>query len=155
MKFVLFALFIAGSFALVLVHFTSLENPRLEVLGAGELRIHSRQHIESPLISRVYQTALGFTYITSSDSATLLREKFHTIDGESFTPERKMSKREILNILGHQIVETQANHIVQTTYAFSNRGRDFIMSGTRRVNLQIAQRDNQITVGWPVILGSF
>jgi len=151
----MFVLFLAGSFAFILVHFTGLQNPRLEILGNGELRIHSRQQVTSPLVYRTYQHALGFTYVTSSQNAVALRQKFHTIDGESFTPHRQMSKREILSILGHQVVETQTNQIMQVTYAFCARGRDFIMSGNRRVNLQIAQQNNRVTVGWPVILGSF
>jgi len=150
-----FLVFLAIAAALVMVHFSGLDNPRLERLGGGELRIHSREQIQSPLVERMYQNALGFTYVTRSENARELRQKFDVIDGESFVPDEKMSVNRILGILGHQVVDRQENNIMQVVYAYSGRARDFIMSGSRRVNLQIATRDGRVTVGWPVILGSF
>jgi len=150
-----FLVFSALCISLVMFHFSTLGNPKLEILGEGELRIHSRQQISSPYVLRTYQTALGFTHVASHYNAKSLRAKFDVIDGESFTLARMIDVREILAVLGHRIVERQENHIMSVTYAYSGRARDFIMSGRNRVNLQIAVRGDRVTVGWPVILGSF
>jgi len=141
--------------SLVVWHFETVSNPRIEVLGSGQFRFYSRERIHSPLIYGTIQIATGFIYITTSDNAPLLRRKFSQIDGESLTLDYAKSKREILHILGYTAVSTQNNSVMQITYAYSGRGLSFIRSGRDRINLQISNRSGVVTVGWPVILGSY
>jgi len=141
--------------SLVVFHFGTLSNPELEVLGEGEFSIYSRQVVGSPLIERVTNIGIGFIYTTSSRNAVQLRAKFTQIDGESIILDNFKDPQKILDILGYTQVSTQDMGGLHTVYAYSGRGRDFITSNGQRINLQIAVRAGRVTVGWPVILGSY
>ena len=148
-----FILFLALCICLVTWHYGTLCNPHLESLGDGEFRIFSRELVHSPLIENRIATALGFIYITSSQNAHILRAKFTHIDGESITLFTPQSADQIIRRLGYHVVESSHGSVIRTTYAHSARGRNFITSDGRRINLQIIERGNVVTVGWPVVLG--
>lgn len=148
-------LFLAFCAALVFYHFETLSNPKLETLGAGYFRIYSREDVCSPLVTNRRSIATGFIYVTRSENADELRNKFTHIYGESIILDEYMPKHEVLRALGYRAVLQQNNHMMRITYAYSGRGRDFITENNNRINLQIASRNGVTTVGWPVILGSF
>ena len=150
-----FVMYVTLCVCLIFWHFAHLQNPALEVLGAGEFRIYSRQKVESHLISRRIDIALGHVFITASYNANALRAKFTHIDGESITLNWRIPARYILNKLGYHKIESQTIHRMHITYAYSARGRDFITSGSDRINLQIVERANSTTIGWPILLGGY
>ena len=147
--------FTASCACLILWHFTTLSNPNLEILGSGEFSIYSREAINSPLIIRRLDMGSGFIYVTSSENAAELRQKFNHIDGESITLNRYKPVRDILALLGHTKISSRKDSVMHITYAYSGRGREFIEHNGKRINLQIAHRGNRTAIGWPVILGSF
>lgn len=149
--------FAACCASLVIYHFETLSNPHLETLGAGTFSIFSREYIQSPLIESSQSLGFAYVFTTSSRNAAALRAKFNPqlIDGESLTLDRAMSPHQILRTLGHSYQFSQDLPTLHTVYGYSGRGRDFITQGSTRVNLQIAVRGSTVTVGWPVILGSF
>jgi len=140
---------------LIFYHFETLSNPRLELLGCGEFSIYSREVITSPLITNTTNIGFGFIYTTHSSNANALREKFNIIDGESITLSNFICPQDILTQLGYTQISYQRGGGLFTIYAYSNRGRDFIRKTDHRINLQIAVRGGRVTVGWPVILGSY
>jgi len=147
-----FLVFAAVCISLVFYHFATMDNPRLELLGAGEFRIYSRQDVDSPLVTNRISIATGFIYVTCASNAAELRDKFTQVDGESITLANHMSARDVLSRLGHVLVDQHTSAIMQTTYAHSNRHRASVRNGNYRVNLQIIERGGVTTVGWPVIL---
>jgi len=147
--------FVSVCASLVFYHFVTLDNPQLEVLGSGTIQIFSRERIESPLILNRQDLGFALAYTVSSNNAPFLRQKFSVIDGESITLDWFQSPQKILQALGHEYMFSQRMGDLQTIYAYSGRGRDFVARGRERVNLQIAVRGGRVTVGWPVILGSF
>jgi hypothetical protein len=151
MKFCIFA---AACVCLIYYSLTVHTNPTLESLGAGEYTIYSRENVQSNLVTRRIDTGLGFMYFTHSQNAAALRALFRNIDGESITL-TNINARTILKKLNYSRVSTSFDGIMQITYAYSNRGHQFITVNNSRVNLQIAETHNRVTVGWPVILGTF
>lgn len=143
-------LYIALCVALVYYSFAAAENPRLEVLGKGTYAIYSRQNISSSLILRRVSSGIGFIYYTDTSSAAALRTKFNNIDGESIQLQGP-TVRQIFRKLGYKEVTSSGD----IYYGYSPRGRSTIKSDGRRINLQIAERNGVITVGWPVILGTY
>ena len=151
-KFILFGTLCV---ALVAQHFLVMENPQLETLGAGDFFIYSREVVVSPLVLERTDVGFGFIYRARSENAAELRAKFNHIDGESLLLDKQMSARDVLWLLGHEKTSQQTSAGMVVTYGYSGRGRDFIVAGGERVNLQIVERGGRTKVGWPVILGSF
>lgn len=150
-----FWLYIALCLSLIFYSYSTNTNPKLEVLGAGELSIYSRQDVESALIKRRVETGLGFIYYIERRDAEEVRSLFTQIDGESIALGDGVSAQSILAKLGYKIVSTSNDGVMQVTYAYSARDSSFILSGEQKINLQIAERNGIVTVGWPVILGSY
>ena len=147
-------IYLALCTSLVFFNFATLCNPQLESLGAGTFRIYSREDISSPLVQNRISIATGFIYIACSNDAAELRAKFTHIDGESLTLDTPVPTQQILQILGYRAVESLQIGSLHITYAYSSNALAFVTHNDMRVNLQIAQRNNQTTVGWPVILSS-
>ena len=145
-----FPLYIALCVALIYYSVATVENPRLEVLGGGEYAIYSREDVGSSLVSRRVSSGIGFIYYCDSGNAAALREKFTHIDGESITLPGA-SAPQIIHKLGYQQVSRSGD----IYYAYSPRAKEFIKSGGKKINLQIAERNGSTVVGWPVILGSY
>ena len=147
--------FVAVCVSLVVWHFGNLSNPQLEKLGSGTVQIFSREHIESPLA--LARQDLGFAYVYSvrSDNTAALRAKFSVIDGEAITLDNFKNPRVIMQKMNVNYRFSQSNQFMKVIYGYSGRGRDFVTRGRERINIQIAVRDGRVTVGWPVILGSF
>lgn len=147
-------IFVSVCAALVIWHFDSLGNPRLENLGEGTFKIFSTERISSPLATR-QDLGFAFVYRTCSSKAQKLRDKFSVIDGEAITLDNFKSPNRILKELGYQYITSQSMGGLFVVYGYSGRGRNYITNGNTRINLQIAIRDGIVTVGWPVILSSF
>ncbi|MCL2755455.1 MAG: YwmB family TATA-box binding protein [Firmicutes bacterium] len=151
-KFILFSTF---CIILIFYHFESLSNPKLEQLGDGQFSIYSREIIQSPLVLSKTNIGFGFIYTIHSLNANQLRQKFNVIDGESIVLDNFIHPNQILRQLGYTQISSQQSANLFTIYAYSSRGRDFIRKDNNRINLQVAVRDGRVTIGWPVILGSF
>jgi len=151
-----FCVFVTLCAVLIFYSSASVANPNLEILGEGEVRIFSTEVVESPLVDRVTNVGFAFIYHTTSANAPYLRAKFTRIDGESITLRgTDLTARQVLRTLNYRKISSNAVGALEYYYAFSMRGSDFIISGDTRINLQVAQRGDVLTVGWPVILGSF
>ena len=139
-----------------LIYYTTatVSNPCLETLGEGEYCIYSTQAITSPLVTK--RNDLGFSYIYYCDSgdAARLRSLFDSIDGESITL-TNTNASSVLAKLHYQEVSQLTLGETQLIYAYSPRGKSFIMDNNTKINLQIVITGGITTVGWPVILGSF
>jgi len=141
-----FPLFITLCISLIYYSTAVAENPRLEILGDGELAIYSREIVHSPLVTRRVTSGIGFIYYTDSGNAAALRAKFNNIDGESIV---------LSGISASQIFKTLGYREVSLGYGYSPRGLDFIKVDGQRINLQVVERNGTTVVGWPVILGNY
>ena len=149
-------LFVTLCITLVWYHFGTLDNPRLETLGEGTFFIHSRELVHSPLITSTIPAGIGFIYQMPSKHVNTVRSLFNNIDGESITLDTPKSSDQILRMLGYTMVQAQGTYeTIRVVYAYSSRGRNFLTIDGTRINLQIATRGDRVTIGWPVILGSF
>lgn len=63
--------------------------------------------------------------------------------------------KDLMKRLSVRIVEMQDIDGVKIYYGFSARLRGGIIIGREKINIQIAQKDNKITVGIPIIVGSY
>ena len=147
--------FVAVCASLIIWHFGNLGNPQLESLGSGTVQIFSRERVESPLALSRQDLGFAFVYSVGSNNAAALRAKFSVIDGEAITLDNFKNPQAIMHKMGVNYRFSQQNQFMQVFYGYSPRGRDFIIRGRERINMQIAVRDGRVTVGWPVILGSF
>jgi hypothetical protein len=150
-----FCLFVTVCVCLIFHSSVTMTNPKLEILGHGEYCIYSREDVVSPLISRKVQTGLGFMYFTDSKNAASLRALFNHIDGESITLSSNKSTQVILRKLNYHKVSSDNIGGLHIIYAYSRHAPDFIKNDNRRINLQIAEHNGTVTIGWPVILGTY
>jgi len=141
-----FFLYIPFCICLIYVSFVNTHDPALEVLGAGEYCIYSRDVVTSNLITKRIDSGIGYIYYCDSSDAAALRPLFKKIDGESIILEN-CSMQRVYKILNYKKVGSH--------YGYSNRGRAFIKDGNTKINLQVVQRGDVTVVGWPVILGSY
>jgi len=145
-----FPLYIALCAALIYYSLAMQQNPRLEVLGEGIYAIYSREDIRSSYVTRRVSSGIGYIYYTDSKNATMLRERFNSIDGESIEVHGQSAKQ-IFRMLGYK----EVSYCGDIYYGYSTRGRSFIKADSKRINLQVVERDGRTVVGWPVILGSY
>lgn len=150
-----FILYLSICLSLVVYWFASIGNPKLEKLGSGYMNIFSTCVVSHPYI--INRTSLGFahSYRIRSEHAETIRPLFRNIDGESITL-HNADKRTILHQLSnHQKISTSRIGTLQVTSLYSNRTSSFVRDGNNRINLQVSYRNGTVTIGWPVILGSF
>jgi hypothetical protein len=150
-----FCIYVAACISLIFYGFTDTFNPRLERLGSGDYFFYSTETVSSPYITNTVDLGFSFIYRCRSEDAGKLRQNFTRIDGESIVLDGSISVRAVLQKLNYNIVSRSYIGAGETVYAFSGRGKDFIRNGTKKINLQIAFNGEKITVGWPVILGSY
>ena len=146
-----FPLYIAVCVSLVYYSVAMASNPRLEVLGAGEYAIYSREVVTSPLVTRRVASGIGFIYYADSADVAELRAKFDVIDGESIVLDGAVFAREVFKKLGYN--QTSSNGGIY--YGYSPRALAFIKTSGQKVNLQVVERNGSTVVGWPVILGGY
>ena len=147
-------LFIAMCACLVFYGTATVADPQLEKLGVGEYQIYSTQLVDSSLVTRRHDTGFSYIYYCDSRDATSLRKLFTKIDGESITLENG-SATSVLKKLNYNPVSQSNLSSMNVVYAYSARAKTFIVNNRQKINLQIAQNGNTLTVGWPVILGSY
>ena len=121
----------------------------------GEHAFYTTDRIESPLVTRKVDLGFAFIYFTASDNAMELRQKFSRIDGESVTISNTRPIDSILQSIGAREISTSRIHNLHIVYAYSPRVPTFITKNNARINIQIAVRYDRITIGWPIILGSY
>jgi len=98
---------------------------------------------------RRVSSGIGYIYYTDSGNAAALRARFTHIDGESIVCH--FSAQQVFKKLGYHQVSSGGG----ISYGYSAKGREFIKSGGRKINLQVAERGGVTVVGWPVILGGY
>ena len=128
-----------------------MNNPRLEVLGAGEYCFYSTDNVNGKQITRKIQNGAGYIYYCDGENAGGLRTLFTNIDGESIALQNINTAR-VFKILNYKRVSADTHGNI---YGYSNRGRAYIRSGNKKINLQVSVRGDIVTVGWPVILGGY
>jgi len=149
-------IFIAVCISLVFFSVNTSYNPQLEKLGSGEYQIYSTETVTSPLITKVINLGFSYIYHTDTNNAADLRKLFTYIDGESIIlTDSNLTAEHVLLILNYHPISAWQNGELVSTYAYSIRSKNFITNDNKKINLQIAQNGNILTVGWPVILGSW
>ena len=91
---------------------------------------------------------LGFCYVNSKPVKDY-------IIGESITV-KNLEVSSAIKTLNSRVIKTEYledNMII--IYAYSNLIKDSVDLFGRKVNLQIAIKGDETTIGWPLILGSF
>ena len=151
-----FCIFSAICISLV---FYGIVNPQaefqLEKYFYGEFAFYSAEKVESPLITRTVDLGFSFIYFTSSQNAGELRQYFSRIDGESVTVNSRLNTKSVLRELNAKEVSRSTIGELSIVYAYSPRISTFITQNGKRINIQIATREDRTTIGLPVILGSY
>lgn len=93
---------------------------------------------------------LGTVYITPYQS-DIRKSK---VLGESFVCDASNFER-LLKTLKADIVKKETIEGRFIVYAYTAHNRNYVTLQNNKVNLQICINDEQMTVGWPLILGSF
>lgn len=150
-----FWLYLSLCVSLVFYSLSVDSNPKLEQLGEGELCIYSTQDVHSRLIKRRVETGLGYIYYIESSDAAKVRAMFSYIDGESITLNGQKTAQAILAKLGYTKTSSSYDGIMDIVYGYSASCNTYILQDNKKINLQVATRDGRVTVGWPVILGSY
>ena len=147
-------IYISISLALIYWALATTHHPQLETLGKGEHRFYSPEQISSPYITHIINVGFGFIHFTCSTKAPYVRTLFTQIDGESLTLQG-ITAVQVFRKLNHRKVATQHSNVMRIYYGYSSRTRTFITHNNQRINLQVAKRGNNVTVGWPVIMSGF
>lgn len=100
----------------------------------------------------------GFLICCSTQNANKI---FSNLDkskicGESVCFENQnFNLKKLLHTFQAKVVKTESTENIYIVYAFSPKFFDYVLIDGKKVNLQIAQSKQKITIGTPLILGSF
>ena len=84
-----------------------------------------------------------------------LKNKLTDIQGESFSfVEENFDIVQFLEILRAKVVKTQTLGDMTIVYAYNNTLQNYVVEN-QKINLEIAINGSNITVGYPLILGSY
>lgn len=93
---------------------------------------------------------------TQDASEVFLQLEKSKIAGECFCfYEINFDFKKLLKKLNAKIVKTEITQNIYIIYAYSNKFLNFVFVEGKKVNLQIANNNNFVTVGTPLVLGSF
>lgn len=101
----------------------------------------------------------GNSLIVSCDSknASIVRNSIINVLGESvqFTNPNNSTLNKINNYLKDKLLHTETVGKTEIKYAYDQTLLRYVMVDGKKVNLQVATNGNLITIGYPLILGSF
>ena len=101
----------------------------------------------------------GNSAIVSCDStnAKYVRKFLHNVLGESvqINNPTKQVLDNICNYIKNDFLYDEIVGQTQIMYCYNPSLANFVMIDKQKVNIQIAKSDNQIVIGYPLILGSF
>jgi len=111
---------------------------------------------ELPKGASITKNGAGFIVTTSAVDASMVLKSLPKLEGHSFRFKgNEASVERVLAELKGVVLMREALEGIVLCYAYSDRlGKSIVASG-QKVNMQIALRDGFVTVGTPVILGSF
>ena len=152
-----FCIFLSLSISLI---FYGIASPtqhefRLENYFTGTHAFYSSDRIQSPHIINTIDLGFSFIYYVRSENAHIVRPLFKNIDGESITLDNNLDTNNILRRLGASEVSQSNFSELDILYAYSPKIPTYIIAHGQSINIQIVQRGNTTTIGWPVILGSY
>ena len=108
--------------------------------------------------ANIIQNGNGFLISTNSQNAKKVLSELNSqnIQGESFCFDGTFCDvQKILYSLNAQIVKKECFDDFQVFYAHSPKISKYILMNFKKVNMQIVLKNNKITVGSPIILGSY
>jgi len=150
-----FCIFISTCLSLVFYGVVGPANINLDDFFSGDYAFYSTAVIESPLITSVDFTGFSYIYHCKSSNASKIRPLFTDEDGESVTFIGNIQNTAVLKNLGARIVSESDAGGIGIIYAYTPKISAYITENGKKINLQIAQREETTTIGWPVILGSY
>ena len=94
---------------------------------------------------------------TTFKNAQKIKKDINNIQGESycFNSSNEDVVNDILNMFNAVIVKQQDLGNLKIVYAFSVKLDKFVTDDGEKINLQICKNINNVTVGYPIILGSY
>ena len=85
-----------------------------------------------------------------------VKSELHSINGQSLSFEGDSELyNQLIAYLFHNVVLTENVSNVKCCYGYNNKLNNFITIDGKTINIQIALNNNKITIGTPVILGSY
>ena len=108
--------------------------------------------------TQTIQNGNGYIISTNATNAPNILNKLdkNHIDGESFCIYGTSTDAlQILHSLGAVIIKEESFDDFKIIYAHSPKIHNYVLIGNKKINIQIALKNNKITVGTPLILGSY
>lgn len=118
---------------------------------------YSTQKVEDENMS-VIKNGNGFLISTNSQNAAKIKKKMQAsnLQGESFCFDGSHAKVfEILYRANAKILFEEHFENFHIIYAHTKKIHKFVLINSEKINLQIAYKNEKITVGTPLILGSY
>lgn len=101
----------------------------------------------------------GNSCIVKCDSvhANQVKQKLENISGESITINMPTNKQIelISNYLQNKTIKTEVVDGIEIIYGYDATKLMYVMVDGQKTNIQVAINKNNITIGYPLILGSF
>jgi hypothetical protein len=124
-------------------------------LGAGNYSFYSTETVQSKYFTNVIDLGFSYIYECESTNANRVRPLFKNLDGESIRLNAEESIDAILKKLDAIVVSQSTIGDLKNIYGYTARNAQYITEKHRKINLQIAVNNNAVTIGFPVILGSY
>lgn len=125
---------------------------------SGEYCFYISSAVDESDFLRVEKNGDGYLAYCPLSNAPNLKDSYRDdIEGESFWVTGGMGTvREILSMLGGVVVSEGTVDGIYTVYVYTGRLNcpSVVLFGDK-VNVQIALNDDKVTVGYPIILGSY
>ena len=111
----------------------------------------------SGLYTTIENAGLGTIVSCKAGFSSLAKKRLNNILGESLTFEgHSMDIFKLLNYYDANIVKEEIlNDGARSVYASTNKINNSILIDDKKINLQIVYSNGQVTIGTPVILGSY
>lgn len=94
---------------------------------------------------------------TKFNNATQTKKLLDNIQGESycFKTSNENITNEILTLFNAVIIKQQEIDNLKIVYAYSNGLEKYVKDDGEKINLQICINNENVTIGYPIILGSY
>ena len=113
---------------------------------------------QNVLNAEIIQNGNGFLICCDEQNTKIVNKNLNKsyIQGESFCFDGNIADiTKILKKLNAKIITTENFENLKIIYAYSYKLQKFIFVDGKKVNVQICLNENKITVGTPLILGSY